>query len=152
MITESVRANLDTVRSQVHHDCVVCSPSHVRGLCVKFTACADGSVQASFDCDSAFEGYKGVLHGGVIASLLDGAMTNCLFAHGRSALTGELNVRFRHPVVTNTSATVRAAIEWSEPPLFVLKAEVLQNGQVKATSTGKFMEQPSQTPGGAVSR
>jgi acyl-coenzyme A thioesterase PaaI-like protein len=36
-----------------------------------------------------------MLHGGVISSILDGTMTNCLFAHGTVAVTAELRVRFR---------------------------------------------------------
>jgi len=141
VITEPVQADLDAVRRQAHHDCVVCSPSNDRGLGLTFRASEDGSVQACFQCHSAFEGYKGVLHGGVVVSLLDGAMTNCLFARGRSAVTAGLDVRFRHPVITNTPATVRAWVDRSTPPLHVLKAEVVQGEQVKATACGRFMEQ-----------
>jgi len=101
----------------------------------------DGGVQAHFDCDSAYEGFPGMLHGGVISCLLDGAMTNCLFAHGRRGITGELKVRFRHPVVTGQSTLVRAWIESSSPPFHVLKAELIQDQQVKARATGKFLEQ-----------
>jgi acyl-coenzyme A thioesterase PaaI-like protein len=82
-----------------------------------------------------------MLHGGVITSLLDGAMTNYMFAHGIPAITAELTVRFRHPVVTNQVAIVRARIERSSPPLHLLKAEVVQGEQLKATASGKFMEQ-----------
>jgi uncharacterized protein (TIGR00369 family) len=109
-------------------------------LRLNFTALEDGSVQAGFACPPACEGYKGVLHGGVIASLMDGAMTNCLFAHGWTAMTAELSVRFRHPVRTHKAATVRAWMDGGTPPLHVLKAEVVQDGQIKATACGKFME------------
>ena len=141
MITESVHAGPDEIRSQAHSNCVICSPSNSRGLSLKFTASEDGSVEACFDCDAAFQGYAGLLHGGLIASLLDGAMTNCMFAHGCPVVTAELNVRFRHPVVTDKTATVRAWIDESSPPLYVLKAEVVQAEQVKATACGKFVEQ-----------
>jgi acyl-coenzyme A thioesterase PaaI-like protein len=82
-----------------------------------------------------------MLHGGVIASLLDGAMTNCMFAYGTPAITAELAVRFRHPVIVNRPAKVRAWVERSSPPLHVLKAVVLQDERPKATAVGKFMEQ-----------
>ena len=140
MITESVHAGLDEIRSQAHSHCVICSPSNSRGLSLKFTTFEDGSVEACFDCDAAFEGYAGLLHG-VIASLLDGAMTNCMFAHGCPVVTAELKVRFRHPVVTDKAATVRAWIDQSSPPLYLLKADVVQAEQVKATACGTFMEQ-----------
>lgn len=141
VITDSAEDALCDLRAQAHSNCVVCSPSNDRGLRLQFSASEDGSVQARFDCDQAFEGYTDVLHGGTISSLLDGAMTSCLFAHGHPGVTAELTIRFRHPVRTGKPATVRAWIERCSPPLYVLKAEVVQNGQTKATASGKFMEQ-----------
>ena len=143
MTIDLMQTELMKMQSQVHANCVVCSSSNERGLRLEFALLADGSVQASFDCDKAFEGYANVLHGGVISSLLDGAMTSCMFAHGCPSVTAELNVRFRHPVVTGQTATVRASITRSAPPLYLMEAELLQNGQVKATATGKFMDQPN---------
>ena len=147
MITDAGQMELRETREQAHSNCVVCSPVNSRSLSVEFAASDDGRVQARFDCDKAFEGYAGILHGGVIASLLDGAMTNCMFAHGIPAITAELNVRFRHPVVTSHAATVRAWVERSSPPLHLLRAEVVQDQQLKATAHGKFMERPQLADG-----
>jgi uncharacterized protein (TIGR00369 family) len=147
VITEPGQMELRETRAQAHSNCVVCSPANSRSMCLEFAASDDGGVQARFDCDKAFEGYAGMLHGGVIASLLDGAMTNCMFAHGIPAITAELNVRFRNPVVSSQIATVRAWIERSSPPLHLLKAEILQDKQLKATAFGKFMEQADSVAG-----
>lgn len=65
---------------------------------------------------------------------------SCLFAHGRTGVTRELKVRFSHPVVTGQGSIVRAWIEESSPPFHVLKAELIQDQQVKARATGKFVE------------
>jgi acyl-coenzyme A thioesterase PaaI-like protein len=105
-----------------------------------FHVANDGVVETSFPCSKVFQGYPAVLHGGVISTLLDGAMTNCLFARGYVAVTAELNVRFRHPVATDNPAIVRAWIISSTAPLHTLTAELIQDGQVKATAKGKFME------------
>ena len=148
MITEPGQLELRETRAQAHSNCVVCSPANNRSLCLEFKASDAGGVQANFDCDKAFEGYTGMLHGGVIAALLDGAMTNCMFARGIAAITAELNVRFRHPVVIGQIATVRAWVDRSSPPLHLLKAEILQNEQLKATALGKFMDQPHLADGG----
>jgi acyl-coenzyme A thioesterase PaaI-like protein len=129
-----------TAGRQAHPNCFVCSPGPRSGLHLQFVLLDDGSVQARFDCDEAFEGYPGLLHGGVISALLDGAMTNCLFAHGQQGITGELKVRFRHPVVTDRPAIVRAWIDRSIPPFHVLQAELIQDEWVKAKATGKFVE------------
>ena len=141
MTTETQQDALREIGSRAHANCVVCGTANGRGLQLVFHLCDDGSVQATFDCERAYEGYANVLHGGVVSALLDGAMTNCLFSHGHPGVTAELLVRFRHPVYTDATATVRAWIERCSPPLHVLKAEVVQNGQLKATGCGKFMEQ-----------
>ncbi|MBN2022222.1 MAG: PaaI family thioesterase [Pirellulales bacterium] len=128
------------MRRKVHPNCVVCGPENEAGLRLEFSLSADGGVQAAFGCAAAYEGFPGVIHGGVISSLLDGAMTNCLFAHGVTGVTGELRVRFRHPVVTNRRCQVRAWIDRSLFPFHVVKAELVQERQIKAKATGKFVE------------
>jgi len=142
MSTDLTQTKLARIRAQAHANCVVCSRSSKRGLGLEFTVSEDGSVQATFSCDKAFEGYANVLHGGLISCLLDGAMTNCMFAHGYAAVTAELNIRFQHSVVIGEPVTVRARIDRSSSRLHVLKAEVVQNQQVKASAVGKFMKQP----------
>jgi acyl-coenzyme A thioesterase PaaI-like protein len=96
-------------------------------------------VWASFDCRDVLQGYPQRLHGGVISSLLDGVMTNCMFAQGLVAVTAELRIRFRHPVATDCQANLRAWVDRSCPPLFVLKAELRQLDEIKATAEGKFV-------------
>ena len=56
----------------------------------EFVLQPDGSVRGVFFASAPLEGYTGLLHGGIAAAFLDGAMTNCLFAHGIEALTAEL--------------------------------------------------------------
>jgi acyl-coenzyme A thioesterase PaaI-like protein len=99
----------------------------------------DGSVSAPFDCSAQWEGYPGRVHGGVIAALLDGAMTNCLFAHRAVAVTAELCVRYREAVGSGRPARVRAWLVHSSPRLHELRAELSQAGSVRAVATGKFM-------------
>lgn len=139
MTTDVCQSRLEETRAQAHGRCVVCGRGNGSAPRLLFAVADDGSVQAIFQPDPAYEGYNGILHGGVIATLLDAAMTNCLFAHGRCGLTAELCVRFRHPVHTGRSTLVRAWVERDGAPLFVLGAEVSQDGQRKATAVGKFM-------------
>lgn len=144
MDTELATTEMANVRHREHGNCVVCSRTNINGLGVEFVVVEEGVVEASFGCDKAFEGYRDVVHGGVISSLIDGAMTNCMFAEGYVAFTAELNIRFRHPVTTEVPATVRAWIEKSFRPLHLLRAELRQEETVKATADGKFMESPGE--------
>ena len=128
------------VRAEAHPFCLVCSQSNPLGLALEFELQADGSVSTEYISHAALEGYSGLLHGGVIAALLDGAMTNCLFARGLRAVTGELTVRYRHPVAIGQAVTIRAWLGESMPPLHLLQADLQQDGCVKASASAKFME------------
>jgi uncharacterized protein (TIGR00369 family) len=137
-----VTTDVSAIDAQIHKNCVVCGSANDRGLHVKFIPLADGGVQAYFRCDKAYEGYAGKIHGGVISALLDGAMTHCIFACGKAGVTGELKVRYRHPVEVEQTAIVRGWIQRDAMPLYITEAELIQDGQVKVTATAKFMAQP----------
>ncbi len=129
-----------TLKARLHARCLLCGADHPRGLRLAFNTLAGGRVEAEFPCDRLYQGYDGYLHGGVIAALLDSAMTNCLFAHGRVALTGELNVRFLKPVLVCRQAVVSARLAEAFPPLFRMEAEMRQSGELRAKATAKFVE------------
>ena len=134
---------LHKVRHEVHPHCVICDLANPKGLHIDYVISTDKQeVWASFFCDGAYEGYPGIMHGGVISALCDGAMGNCLFAHGITAVTIEITTRFRHPVATGEYAVIRARIMRTALPLIFLEADIVQYGQVKATAKGKFCDQP----------
>jgi len=132
-------ACLKSLRQQAHPRCVVCSPANPLGLGLEFTGRADGGVECVFPGSEVFEGYPGRLHGGLVAALLDGSMTNCLFAAGIQAVTAELTVRYRHPVAARRPMTLGAWLTKSRGALHQLRAELRQDDRVKATAVGKFM-------------
>jgi len=125
-----------------HPDCFVCGQRNHGGLQLDFQLLPDGGVEAQLCCTHEFQGYPGYLHGGIIASLLDGAMTNCLFAHGKVAVTAELKIRYFSPIAIEKMLTLRSWIEKSRPRFFLLKAEIASEGILLAQGQGKFMERP----------
>lgn len=132
--------DLEHEREMKHPHCVVCNPSNQHGLRIAFVTQADGSVTGEFSGGAIFEGYPGLLHGGIAAALADGAMTNCLFAHGIEAYTAELMVRYREPVDACHSIGISARIMESHGRLHVLRSELRQDGRVKVIARAKFME------------
>ena len=142
MTIEATHKTVADIRNLVHPKCIVCSFTNGNGLHLEFDVADDGSVTAIFQGDDAFEGYPGMVHGGVISSILDGAMGHCMFARGQAAVTVEMTIRFRHPVITGHEATVLARITRFSHPLYLLEAEIIQDGKVKATAKGKYYDQP----------
>lgn len=86
-----------------------------------------------------FQGYRGILHGGIIASLLDASMTHCLFHHGIQAVTADLQIRFLKPVPCVAPLKLWARIVDSHPPLYKVVSELTHNKHLMATAQAKFM-------------
>jgi uncharacterized protein (TIGR00369 family) len=130
------------IHNMVHPKCVACGFANGNGLHLTFETAKDGSVMATFQCNEAFEGYPGILHGGIISLILDSAMGNCMFARGLATVTFEMTTKFRHPVIIGQEAAVSARITRYSHPLYLLEAEITQNGKVTATAKGKYYDQP----------
>jgi acyl-coenzyme A thioesterase PaaI-like protein len=88
-------------------NCVVCGRANAGGLRIEYRREADGCVTAIWRPTSAWEGFRGVVHGGIVSTVLDEAMSKAVVGIGRRALTGELRVRFRQPVAPGDDLRVR---------------------------------------------
>jgi acyl-coenzyme A thioesterase PaaI-like protein len=129
---------LTDMRARCHPDCYACRPESEGGLGLRFAADGAGRVVAEFACAARYQGYPGRLHGGVVATMLDAGMTQWLFAEGLAGVTGRMELRYRHPVLIERPATVRAWCTREHRPLYVMHAEVEQNGRVCALAEAKF--------------
>ena len=138
---DHAQIHLVNTQTEAHPFCFVCSGSNPLGLALRYEPQQDGSVSAKFLGNTTLEGYSGLLHGGLIAAMLDGAMTNCLFARGIRGLTAELKVRYHESVAASEEVLLRAWLEDDAHGLYQLRAELKQAGAVKASATGKFMKQ-----------
>lgn len=143
--TVATEASRRELQVHTHSACYACSPPEAGGLGLCFTTRTDSSVVATWACSSAYQSYDGILHGGIIATLLDGAMVHALFARNIVAHTAELKVRYRHPVAVGQAVQITAQHETSMGPLHQLTAKISQNKVVCALATAKFM-QPARPP------
>ncbi|MBP1626992.1 MAG: hypothetical protein H6Q00_1467 [Holophagaceae bacterium] len=144
---EAVQGTLESTRSRLHEHCIVCWDRHPFGLKVAYHAVNQHTVEGSFPCGKSYEGYGGVIHGGIVSSLLDGAMANCILAKGLEAYTVDLRLRFRGAVRAGVDALIRG--EWlrNEGPLHLLQASLSQEGKILVTARAKFfVGNPTGTP------
>ena len=78
--------------------CWVCGEGNRDGFKVKFFSESDDSVFFRAAVPAKYQGYDGVVHGGLISALLDEVMANCFFLKGIRCVTAEMNVRFLKPL------------------------------------------------------
>lgn len=76
------------------HNCFVCGPANPIGLRLEFRM-EDGLCRSEFTPDGNHEGYPGVVHGGILFSVLDDVMANWLYLQGARAYTARCDIRFR---------------------------------------------------------
>lgn len=121
-----------------HRRCLLCGDDNPWSLKLAFRAEGD-AVKADFQAERTQQGYRGLLHGGVIAAVLDASMTHWLFHHGVRGVTGDLRVRFLRPVPCRATLEARARLSLATPPLYKLRAELVLEQQIMAWAEAKFV-------------
>ncbi len=123
--------------------CFICGPENPIGLKLKFAQQGAG-VRAEFTPARWHVGFEGVVHGGILAALLDDAMANIWFVRGEEALTAKLEVRFRRAVQPGERLVVTAQPTGKRGALVTARAEVCgADGSVVAEGTGFLAIQSS---------
>jgi acyl-coenzyme A thioesterase PaaI-like protein len=85
-------------------NCFVCGRANLYGLHIEFYENESGEVSANTSVPAHFQGYPGIVHGGVIAAMLDEVSGRALMQGdpNRFAVTAKLSVRYRKPVPVET--------------------------------------------------
>ena len=119
-----------------HASCMVCGNNNSIGI--TFTP-QDNSVIAVFQANPQWQGYSGFLHGGMISTLLDAAMTHCLFHHGIEAMTASLQVRFLEPVPCTGTLEIIATLGDQRRHVYLLNAKLASSGRCLARAEARFI-------------
>jgi uncharacterized protein (TIGR00369 family) len=107
-------------------------------LKLRFAASGE-DVVALIPADSRWQGYTGLMHGGMISALLDATMTHCLFHHGVEAMTADLQVRFLRPVPCAGVLALHGRLIGRRRQVYEVCAELRSAGELHARATARFM-------------
>ncbi len=132
--------------SSEYPNCFVKEEKNPRGLRVKFHQEGE-KAKASVMLDATLEGYQGVVHGGILSSLLDEALIYAgYFAIGQFTVTGELKVRFLKPTPTGGPYSVEGKIKERKGRILLGESQITNDGGIVfAKAEGKLfvIESPS---------
>ena len=121
--------------------CFVCGESNPLGLQLRFGT--NGRiVRAEFTPRPEHIGFKQIVHGGIVATLLDEIMVwACAVQTKQFAFCAELNVRFQQPLRPGEKTVATAELANNRRNrIFEAKAALCHtNGNVLATATGKYL-------------
>ncbi len=90
--------------------CFVCGQENPSGLNLKFSL-RDGKACTEFIPEKVHQGYKDLIHGGIISTLIDEAMVQAALMNGIPSITAEITIRFKQPLMVGEKAIVEAEIE-----------------------------------------
>jgi uncharacterized protein (TIGR00369 family) len=124
----------------MHVNCMICGERNPWSLNLCFQADDSDVISAQFQGHPRFQGYDGILHGGMISALLDAAMTQCLFHHGVQAVTADLHVRFVKPAPCEALLELRSWLLSVRSPLYRVAAHLVHEEQTVAKAEAKFMQ------------
>ena len=118
------------------HTCFACGQDNPAGLKLEFRKDGD-TATGEFTIGDLYEGWHGVVHGGIICTILDEAMAYTYFPDLKG-VTARLEVRFRQPAPTGVPLVVTARlVERTRKLLTTSAIMTLKDGTVLAESTGQ---------------
>ncbi len=125
--------------------CFVCGKGNPHGLQMDFELNeAQRTITAKWVPDERYQGYDGIVHGGIIATLLDEGVAKLCYMLDLRAATAEMTVRYRKPVPVGRAITLLGAITGEKGRVITGKTEIfLEDGTLAAMAQVKCIRSKS---------
>ncbi|MCB1194597.1 PaaI family thioesterase [bacterium] len=116
-----------------------CGKENGKGLHAEFAIEGD-CVRGVYRPESRLCGYPGIVHGGVLATLVDEAMFwAATRAYRKFCYAVEVNVRYKQPVPVGEEITITARESGKIKKIVVIEGAILnKNGQTLVKAEGKY--------------
>jgi len=112
--------------------CFACGTKNPIGLQLTFIE-KDEHYITTFTAGPQHQGYDGIMHGGLVSTILDEVMARYLYAKGFNAVTAKLEVRFRKPTPIGQLLTITGKIAGKRGNMYELVSEItLPDGTITA--------------------
>ena len=133
----------DETKVQVEFDghCFGCGPLNGEGLQMTFRA--EGEVAVTeFAVPDRYQSWKGVVHGGMVALMLDEAVGWAAWHRGHPGVTGKLEVRYRQPLRLGERIRVTGQVDRIRRTLVYASASIqrVADGSIIAEATATLMD------------
>ena len=125
--------------------CFVCGEKNPIGLKLRISTDAElGESTAEVVFREDFQGWAGIVHGGLVATVLDEALIYAAGAKGLTCVTGEITVRFVKPASTGVAYTLRGRFLEDKGRIALAESVLLDDaGAEVARASGKLFKVPA---------
>lgn len=122
-----------------YNHCFVCGPENPIGLNLKFLSEAKRT-WTEFNPDRRHEGYKGLVHGGIIAAILDEVMIKAALAQGIVCVTASMEIRYKAPANIASRFHFEASVTSVRGRLIETTGSMVdEKGKLIAEANAKYM-------------
>jgi uncharacterized protein (TIGR00369 family) len=122
--------------------CFVCGEKNPIGLKIRLRVDPErGESAADVTFASHFQGWAGIVHGGLMATVLDEAMIYAAGAKGLKCVTGEMTVRYVKPASTGVPYTLKGRFVEEKGRIVLAESELVDAaGTQVARASGKLFK------------
>jgi acyl-coenzyme A thioesterase PaaI-like protein len=121
--------------------CFVCGEKNPIGLHLKWDFCEkSNTLKTSFVPGKELQGWKDVVHGGILTTVLDETMANHCIFRGIYVVSVEINVRFKKPAVVDERLGFEARAWHKRGKLYEAQSSCYQNDTLIASASGKLIK------------
>jgi uncharacterized protein (TIGR00369 family) len=122
------------------HNCFACGTLNSGGLGLALHV-EPGRSWVSLALESRFEGWEGVIHGGILATILDEVMAWSLVGEDSWGVTARMAVEFRRPVHVGVPIRAEGRIARSRRRIVDTTGRIVEEatGEELATATGVYV-------------
>ncbi|MBO5244546.1 MAG: PaaI family thioesterase [Selenomonadales bacterium] len=118
--------------------CFACGPDNPISLKLKFREEGD-QYCSEFVGQEVHQSYDGIVHGGIISTLLDEIMGGYMYYKGHKAVTAKLEIRYRKPTPIGQHLNIRGWIVGNRGSMYDLASQItLDDGTVTAEGKAKI--------------
>ncbi len=119
--------------------CFVCGKQNPVGLKAQFKY-GEGKAYSELSLSKEYQGWSGIIHGGIIFALLDEACVYAGNSLGYNTVTAELKVRFKKPLEPEEKILVEAQANLVKSKLIEAIAKIKDSqGNLIAEAEGKLI-------------
>jgi acyl-coenzyme A thioesterase PaaI-like protein len=91
------------------------------------------------------QGYDGIVHGGILATLMDEAMAYCLWLRGVPVVTAKLSLRYRDPVAVGERLLIYGRLIQEREKVALAEGWITAaHGRWLVEASGTFFKLPPQ--------
>ncbi len=133
-------SDLNGLQVTADRGCFVCGPDNPSGINARFEIDKEnGAASSCLTLDQRFQGWKGVVHGGILATLLDEVAIYACRGQGEQFVTAEINVRFRKPVPVDSAIDLKGQIVGNRHRIYRVKSRIEIGGALYAEAEVRVM-------------